>query len=130
MPSASSAIPPPRREGNGWTPWQVILANRTYAARAGLDDRAVIGRPYWEVFPSRRLHSCANTMETGLAAEEVTLDDGTVFAARAFVVHHEAGAYYLRHTRNGVSHAAQELCSSRVTLYRLMEKYGIGTYET
>jgi DNA-binding NtrC family response regulator len=50
----------------------------------------------------------------------------TLVGARA-AAEKEAIQYALRHTRNNVSHAAHELRISRVTLYRLMEKYGIQT---
>jgi DNA-binding NtrC family response regulator len=48
----------------------------------------------------------------------------TLAGARA-AAEKEAIQSTLRHTRNNVSRAAQELRISRVTLYRLMDKYGI-----
>ena len=48
----------------------------------------------------------------------------TLAGARA-AAEKEAIQFALRHARNNVSHAAQELRISRVTLYRLMDKYGI-----
>jgi DNA-binding NtrC family response regulator len=48
----------------------------------------------------------------------------TLVGARA-AAEKEAIQSALRHARNNVSHAAQELRISRVTLYRLMDKYGL-----
>jgi DNA-binding NtrC family response regulator len=76
----------------------------------------------------RAMVMCENRLMTpgdlGLERRSARRTIRTLVGARA-AAEKEAIQYALRHTGNNVSRAARELRISRVTLYRLMEKYGI-----
>jgi DNA-binding NtrC family response regulator len=71
---------------------------------------------------------CENRLMTpgdlGLERRSARRTIRTLVGARA-AAEKEAIQYALRHTGNNVSRAARELRISRVTLYRLIEKYSI-----
>lgn len=74
--------------------FRIIRANQAYVERAGITRDAIIGRPYWEVFPRREgpLPGCTETTEISSDPQpEFTLPDGTTYRSRAFVVSDEAG---------------------------------------
>lgn len=74
----------------------IIRANRAYAARAGLDYREIVGKPYWEIFPKQDapFASCLQALdERHSAEEEFRLESGETFAMRAYPVHTPGGEY-------------------------------------
>jgi PAS domain S-box-containing protein len=68
--------------------YRVVRCNRAYAARAGMEIPAILGRPYWECFPRATgpAPACARATTERLAesSEEITLDTGEVFHLRCF----------------------------------------------
>ncbi len=70
--------------------YRIVRANRAYAERAGGGFAAILGRPYWEVFPRRSgpLPLCRIATEDGQdgITEEFALDTGETFVSRAFVI--------------------------------------------
>ena len=98
--------------------FRVIRANQAYATRAGLEWDAIIGRPYWEVFPLREgpLSGCSATTESSTDPEpEFTLPDGSTYRSRAYVVTDSAGDYrftvHLLEDLTEVRGAQQELAA-------------------
>lgn len=77
--------------------FRIIRSNQAYARQAGMDISAIIGKPYWEVFPSGNgpLPQCRGSSEGSAAphSEEVTLDSGETFLSRSFAVHDAQGSY-------------------------------------
>ncbi len=67
--------------------FRVLQANRAYAERAGLPLDAIIGRPYWQVFPllPAPLANCARLVREsgagGTAEDEFQLADGQSFVS-------------------------------------------------
>lgn len=88
---------------------RLIEANQAYAQAAGLSREALLGRPYWEVFPRRSgpLPSCVALLEHAseqAAREDVTLGDGRIFASHAFAVRDAMGDYqYSLHIMHDVT---------------------------
>lgn len=79
------------------TEFRIRCANRAYAALAGLDMAAIIGRPYWEIFPKGNgpLPGCAAAARQsthGEISEEVTAQ-GRIFHSRALALYDAAGVY-------------------------------------
>jgi len=77
--------------------FRVIRSNRAYAQRAGMSVQDVIGKLYWEVFPSLDgpLDSCRSGMLTETneeVAEEVQIGE-ELFLSRSFMVKDGDGAY-------------------------------------
>ncbi len=73
---------------------RILRANRAFAARANRTPGEIIGQPYWEVFALPRLGICDRAMASGATEEqEIVLDDGRVYLARAFVVRSATGKY-------------------------------------
>ncbi|GEM_PF-1239169 len=74
---------------------RLLRANRAYLERAGL-PAAVLGRPYWEVFPKLPgpMASCLRAMETQTEeAEELALEGGEVFLCRNYPIRDGEGAH-------------------------------------
>jgi PAS domain S-box-containing protein len=103
--------------------FRIVRANRAYQRRAGIPFKALIGRPYYEVFPKNDgpLPGCLHAIETGEdgADEEVTYA-GRIYRSRASPVHDEAGGYlYSVHTMEDVTErreVEQQLLESRELL--------------
>ena len=77
------------------TEFRIRCANRAYAALAGLDMAAIIGRPYWEIFPKGDgpLPGCAAAARQsthGEISEEVSVQ-GRVFHCRGLALYDAAG---------------------------------------
>ncbi len=76
---------------------RILQANHAYVMRAGRPAQALIGQPYWQVFPKGDgpLESCRKAIKLDGAEvdEELTLEDGSVFVSRGFVVTGETGEY-------------------------------------
>lgn len=62
---------------------RIVRANRAYAERAGMECKALIGRPYWDCFPKQR--------PAPPGEREFTLDSGEVFVGRRFPVRDDRG---------------------------------------
>lgn len=86
--------------------FRIIRANRAYAESAGMDVKEVLGRRYWEVFPTQRgpLESCVGALHSGGGEieEELEFDSGRTFHVRSFMVtddetgHHRYTVHILR----------------------------------
>lgn len=70
--------------------YRIVRANRAYAERAGSDIAAILGKPYWEIFPrhSGPLPHCQIAAEDGneTLVDEFTLDSGETYISRAFAL--------------------------------------------
>lgn len=68
----------------------IVRANRAYAERAGSDIAAILGKPYWEVFPrlGGPLPHCQIAAEdkNEILIDEFALDSGETFVSRAFAL--------------------------------------------
>lgn len=97
---------------------RVIRANRAYAARAGMDVRAVVGKPYWQMFPRRDgpLPACARALEERQRTEEeLRLSTGEEFVSRAFPIHDADGRYlYSLHYMQDVTERRRAEAEQRV----------------
>jgi len=81
--------------------YRILRVNRAYAQLAQAPAKAILGRPYWDVFPRRDgpLLGCSNAAGGHGAhnEEEVALATGQTFLSRHFPVTDERGqtSYYL-----------------------------------
>ena len=84
--------------------FRVVRANAAYAARAGMSLAAMVGRPYWTVFPRRDgpLPDCERALDekNGHSHDQFTLPGGEVFRSRAFALfdgdeHHRLSVHIL-----------------------------------
>jgi PAS domain S-box-containing protein len=76
--------------------FRVTRSNRAYAELAGMSVKAVIGKPYYEIFPksSEPLPLCRRLVqEGGEGEEEIFLDNGRVYLSRAAAVTDGEGCY-------------------------------------
>jgi PAS domain S-box-containing protein len=77
------------------TDFRIIRANRAYAERAGMDVKEVLGRRYWDVFPTQRapLESCVRALHAGEGEmeEELEFESGRTYHVRSFMVTEETG---------------------------------------
>jgi len=73
---------------------RLIRANRAYAEQAGMEMQAMIGRPYWEVFPVMdRPFDSTISVEQPCCEEKICMPDGRVFISSAYVVNDGNGNY-------------------------------------
>ncbi len=75
---------------------RVMRANRAYAACAGIDYADIIGRPYWQVFPTGPGPTAACVLARQgqpMEEEEIAGVDGHVYASRFFAIRDDAGDY-------------------------------------
>jgi PAS domain S-box-containing protein/putative nucleotidyltransferase with HDIG domain len=77
--------------------FRVVRANLAYARLAGMPIEAVIGKPYWQVFPRRDgpLPACAHAVEAQgeETEEEFTVAGGDCYSSRAFPIRDAEGRY-------------------------------------
>ena len=74
----------------------IVRVNRAYAARAGLDYREIVGKPYWEIFPKQHapFASCLQALDDRHSLEEeFRLESGETFAMRAYPIYATGGEY-------------------------------------
>lgn len=74
--------------------YRIMRSNHAYAERAGMSFKAMIGRPYYEVFPKLDgpLPACCKSMQEA-EEEEIQLAGGEIFASRSFSVRDKDGGY-------------------------------------
>lgn len=91
--------------------FRIVRANRAYQRCTGIPFKALIGRPYYEVFPKNDgpLPCCLHAIETGEdAAEEEVTYAGRVYRSRASPVRDAAGGYlYSVHIMEDVTERKQ-----------------------
>lgn len=77
---------------------RILRCNAAYAACAGEPMEAIVGKPYWQVFPK---------MQDGAPAEEeteFTTEAGQVFLTREVTVHKASGEFwYSRHQMENIT---------------------------
>lgn len=77
--------------------FRIIRANKAYARQAGMPIQAVIGKPYWKIFPKVDAplpHCHQNLDKCGEALiDEVTTSDGRIYLSRGFAVRDTNGNY-------------------------------------
>nr|WP_294933208.1 HD domain-containing phosphohydrolase [Sulfurimonas sp.] len=109
--------------------FRITLANRAYFEYAGISEKEVIGKLYWEVFPknSGPMKSCLNAIDKECneenEEEEVHLPDGRVFLSRSACFTDEAGDNrYSRHNLTDITAItqAQERIKKLNRLYRMI----------
>ncbi|MDR9436217.1 MAG: GAF domain-containing protein [Thiohalophilus sp.] len=69
--------------------YRILHANRAYVDCAGYELEELVGRVYWEVFPTRDgpLSGCASAQESGGVSNELfTTAEGDIYRSRGFVV--------------------------------------------
>lgn len=82
--------------------FRLTRVNQAYAELAGMPIKAVLGRPYWEIFPkmdgpSKGCDVIENIAAThGAECDEIRLKDGRVFQSRAFVMQDRQVIHILR----------------------------------
>ncbi|MBF0470976.1 MAG: PAS domain S-box protein [Gammaproteobacteria bacterium] len=76
---------------------EIIRANRAYSELCGASLAAIVGQPYWQLFPRREgpLHSCSLAQEHPgeEMVEEIVSETGLVYRSRGFTVEDGAGRY-------------------------------------
>ena len=75
---------------------RLLFANRAYLAHAGVPLEAILGRPYWEVFPRQAgpLSPAPESIDNGGEHNQLlVLEDGTVFRSRTYSVRTDDGSY-------------------------------------
>jgi PAS domain S-box-containing protein/putative nucleotidyltransferase with HDIG domain len=86
---------------------RLVHANPAYLSRAGMTAEAVLGLPYWEVFPrlAEPLVSCREFAheQTGVGVSELRLDNGEVFVSRSFGIRGAEGARHAIHILEDVT---------------------------
>ncbi|MFZ2853718.1 MAG: diguanylate cyclase [Rhodocyclaceae bacterium] len=88
--------------------FRILRCNAAYAACARLPIQAIIGKPYWQVFP-RTAGPQNNCVEAEVSAgselrSELTSDAGQVFLTHDITAHRESGEFwYSRHLMENIS---------------------------
>lgn len=109
--------------------FHIVRANREYLHAAGLPFEAIVGRPYWEVFPRR-----AGPFPGCLAAlakeedieEELRLEDGRIFVSHSYYIHETGGGYrYSVHLLEDVT-AQRAVAAERRTLAEALQQAAEG----
>lgn len=75
---------------------RILRANRVYARHAGLDYRAIIGKPYWEVFPLQDgpLPVAAEASAEGApCSKEIATPEGLHFVCSTYPIHDKSDAF-------------------------------------
>ena len=106
--------------------FRIVRANRAYVREAGVTFTDVLGKRYWEVFPTERgpLESCAAALEQECeeAEEEIALADGRIFHVRTFAVRDDDGAYrYTVHVLHDITEqrrAAEQVRQQAAQIHR------------
>ncbi len=118
--------------------FHVLCANRAYAALAGMEIAAMIGRPYWEAFPKGDgpLPACAAAMRNlphDEVTEELRLASGQIFTSRSFGLYDAAGAYLASvHILEDITEQRRQEADLRYQKGRLEEVervFQLGTWE-
>ena len=106
----------------------IIRANRAYQRRAGIPFKALIGRPYYDIFPKNDgpLPRCLHAVENGQGdVEEEIVLDGSIYRSRAYAVSDESGEYlYSVHTLEDITERKQmedRLRESRELLFAFIK---------
>ncbi|MBI4983972.1 MAG: diguanylate cyclase [Rhodocyclales bacterium] len=88
--------------------FRVLRCNAAYAACAQLPMHAIIGKPYWQVFPkvSGPLNNCVEALESSASEtkSEFTTEAGQVFLTHDITAHKATGEFwYSRHLMENVT---------------------------
>ncbi|MGE5468307.1 MAG: diguanylate cyclase [Ignavibacteria bacterium] len=93
--------------------FRILRCNPAYAACAGTPMEAIVGRPYWQVFPKLAgpLGNCVEALTKGATAEksELTAAGGQVFLSHDITAHRASGEFwYSRHLMENMTARRQE----------------------
>ncbi|MDD5250325.1 MAG: sensor domain-containing diguanylate cyclase [Rhodocyclaceae bacterium] len=93
--------------------FRILRCNSAYAAMAGQPMEAIVGKPYWQVFPkaSGPLGQCVDAREKGLTAEksELTAEAGQIFLSHDITTHKASGEFwYSRHMLENITARKRE----------------------
>ncbi len=88
--------------------FRILHCNPAYAAFAGQPMEAIVGRPYWQVFPKLAgpLGNCVEALRRGSTAQksELTAAAGQVFLSHDITAHRPSGEFwYSRHMMENIS---------------------------
>ncbi|MEK7322671.1 MAG: diguanylate cyclase, partial [Pseudomonadota bacterium] len=118
--------------------FRILHANRAYAALAGMEVAATIGRPYWEAFPKGDgpLPACAAAMRNlphDEITEELRLASGQIFTSRSFGLYDADGVYLASvHILEDITAQRRQEADLRYQKTRLEEVervFRLGTWE-
>lgn len=75
--------------------YRIVAANRSYIGRAGLPLDAMLGKPYFEIFPKldQPIIDSAGNPQNGVAESEIRLTSGEIYLSKNFPVHDESRQY-------------------------------------
>jgi diguanylate cyclase (GGDEF)-like protein/PAS domain S-box-containing protein len=99
--------------------FRILRCNPAYAACAGLPMEAIVGKPYWQVFPKLEgpLGNCVEALTKGGTAEksELTAAAGQVFLSHDITAHRASGEFwYSRHLMENMTARRIEHDAGRV----------------
>lgn len=88
--------------------FRILQCNAAYAKCAGQAMEAIIGKPYWQVFPRATdpLGNCIEPQDSGETQQktEFTSDTGEIFLTRDITVHLASGDFwYSRHMMENIT---------------------------
>ncbi|MGE5469512.1 MAG: diguanylate cyclase [Bacteroidota bacterium] len=88
--------------------FRILRCNTAYAAYAGLPMEAIVGKPYWQVFPKINLAGEADAeapnKELSEARTEFTTEAGEIFLTRDITAHRPSGEFwYSRHLLENIT---------------------------
>jgi len=88
--------------------FRILRCNSAYAARAGMPIEAVVGKPYWQVFPKRskapRFDAEGANNEASEGGEEISTAAGEIFLTRDITAHRSSGEFwYSRHSFENIT---------------------------
>jgi diguanylate cyclase (GGDEF)-like protein/PAS domain S-box-containing protein len=99
--------------------FRILRCNSAYAMRAGLPLEAIIGKPYWQVFPKLGgpLGNCVEALRRGATAQqsELTAAVGEIFLSHDITAHHRSGEFwYSRHLMENITARMLDSDSSKM----------------